>query len=100
MDELTGVSAAIEGEIVRLVDQDALVRERHIAGRLVAAAQKGGRDGGTAGVEAAMTPALAASYGSAFILHFIWGFFVTLLSLIGAAIFGLRRLWHWLCSAT
>jgi hypothetical protein len=99
MDHPAGLPAAIEGEIVTLVEQEDLVRERHIAARLVAAAEKGGADGGKAGVEAAMAPALAAAYSIPFLIHFLWGFFVTLLSLLGAALYGLRRLWHWLCTA-
>lgn len=98
MEHQAGLPAAIEGEIVALVEQDELVRERHIAGRLVAAAEKGGADGGKAGVEAAMAPAMAFAYAVPFAIHFVWGFILTLLSLLGAALYGLRRLWHWLCT--
>ena len=85
----------IEGEIV---GQDKLARQRRVAGRLVATAQKGGEHAGVLGVETAMAPAVAAAYGVPFVIHFVWGFVITLLTLVGAGLYGLRRLWHWLCS--
>lgn len=87
-------SETIEGEIV---GQEELTRQRHVAGRLVGAAQRGGEHGGIAGVETAMAPALITCYLVPFLVHFIWGFVLTLLSLLGAGLYGLRRLWHWLC---
>lgn len=94
MDPQSQLPEIIEGE---MVGQELLARERHVAERLVAAGRKGGEHGGTAGVETAMAPALVACYGIPFVIHFLWGFVLTLLSLVGAGLYGLRRLWHWLC---
>ena len=40
---------------------------------------------------------LITCYVIPFLIHFVWGFVLTLLSLLGAGLYGLRRLWHWLC---
>jgi hypothetical protein len=89
------ITNVIEGE---LVGQDELARQRRVAGRLVSAAQKGGEHGGMLGVETAMAPAVATAYGIPFLIHFVWGFLLTVVTLIGAGVYGLRRLCYWLCS--
>jgi hypothetical protein len=93
MDEHS-VIEVIEGEID---GQDELARQRRVAGRLVSVAQKGGEHGGILGVEAAMAPAMITAYSIPFLIHFVWGFLLTVVTLIGAGVYGLRRLWSWLC---
>lgn len=88
-------STLIEGE---LIGQDRLTSERQVAKRIVSAAETGSTHGGVLGVETAVIPAMAAAYAVPFVIGFVWGLALGLLSLLGAAIFGLRCLGHWLCS--
>src|SRR5689334_12861417 len=88
-------SEALVGE---LVGQDLLLDERQVAQRLVRSAEGGAAWGGKLGVEAAMAPATGVGFLVPFLLCFVWGVLLGVASLVGAGIYGLRCLVHWLCS--
>jgi hypothetical protein len=81
----------------QLTGQDDLTQSRLVAQRLVAATETGTRHGTIAGVEAAVLPGCALAYLIPFLLGLLWGLVLGLLSLVGAALYGLRCLGSWLC---
>lgn len=86
-------SQALVGE---LVGQDPLIDQRQVAQRMVVTAEKGTAMGGAIGVELAMAPAAIICYAIPFLLAFVWGVALGLCSLLGAGLYGLRCLLHWL----
>lgn len=90
------VSVRIEGE---LRDQDPLLVGQLVAQRLTQAAETGSRHGAVVGVETAMAPSLALCYVVPFLLHFLWGLVLGVLSLVGAFLYGCRWFRRWVMDA-
>jgi hypothetical protein len=82
---------------VELSGQDDLIPAAIVARCLVATAETGTAHGGQVGVQLAVLPGRAICYLLSFTLGLLWGFVLGVLSLLGAALYGLRCLGRWIC---